>query len=272
VIVGDDAGGNDNTMIDAETIRDRFRSYRASERAVSPVIGVILMVAITVILAAVIGAFVLQLNQNEDTAPQSSINADQERTVVWGVGSPGSPGDSSPVNYGQQDEVILRHKGGDAMQRQDIQIRAEVTRNGSDIQGYGIGYQNVTQNGANTTVPTNLTQPLWNDIEKQKIRTPAQVSVNHYITENLDSNDAGEEIIDGDQQCSFGNESGTGDSVIIADNDTPSGAACEIAYDDANYWDREDQNGWLDSDDTIRVVWTPPDSSKTQVLRTYDVA
>jgi flagellin-like protein len=43
-----------------------------SERAVSPVIGVILMVAITVILAAVIGTFVLGLG---DQVQQTSPNA-----------------------------------------------------------------------------------------------------------------------------------------------------------------------------------------------------
>ncbi|MFC7216446.1 type IV pilin [Saliphagus sp. GCM10025334] len=44
-----------------------------SERAVSPVIGVILMVAITVILAAVIAAFVLDLGPGSgDTAPQAN--------------------------------------------------------------------------------------------------------------------------------------------------------------------------------------------------------
>jgi flagellin-like protein len=41
-----------------------------SDRAVSPVIGVILMVAITVILAAVIGTFVLNLgDQVGQSAP-----------------------------------------------------------------------------------------------------------------------------------------------------------------------------------------------------------
>ena len=44
------------------------------DRAVSPVIGVILMVAITVILAAVIGTFVLGLGDSlGDTAPQASF-------------------------------------------------------------------------------------------------------------------------------------------------------------------------------------------------------
>ncbi|WP_049907681.1 type IV pilin [Haloferax elongans] len=45
-------------------------------RAVSPVIGVILMVAITVILAAVIGTFVLGLGNQVSTAPQASFTFD----------------------------------------------------------------------------------------------------------------------------------------------------------------------------------------------------
>ena len=44
------------------------------ERAVSPVIGVILMVAITVILAAVIGAFVLGLGGETQETPQASLS------------------------------------------------------------------------------------------------------------------------------------------------------------------------------------------------------
>ena len=47
------------------------------ERAVSPVIGVILMVAITVILAAVIAAFVLDLGQSTGANPQAGITFDE---------------------------------------------------------------------------------------------------------------------------------------------------------------------------------------------------
>jgi len=46
-----------------------FKTDESGERAVSPVIGVILMVAITVILAAVIASFVLGLGDTDDPAP-----------------------------------------------------------------------------------------------------------------------------------------------------------------------------------------------------------
>jgi flagellin-like protein len=64
---------------------------------VSPVIGVILMVAITVILAAVIGTFVLGLGQNVQSTPQASFAFDF---------NPNSTGDGY---------VIVTHNGGDAL-------------------------------------------------------------------------------------------------------------------------------------------------------------
>jgi flagellin-like protein len=48
--------------------------------AVSPVIGVILMVAITVILAAVIASFVLGLGDSQETAPNVSFNFDYDES------------------------------------------------------------------------------------------------------------------------------------------------------------------------------------------------
>jgi len=56
-----------------------FKELLTEERAVSPVIGVILMVAITVILAAVIGTFVIGLGEGVgDTAPQASVDVTNE--------------------------------------------------------------------------------------------------------------------------------------------------------------------------------------------------
>ena len=53
---------------------DQFRVD--DERGVSPVIGVILMVAITVILAAVIAAFVLGIGDTDEPAPTTQFDVD----------------------------------------------------------------------------------------------------------------------------------------------------------------------------------------------------
>ena len=60
----------------------KLRQLFADDSAVSPVIGVILMVAITVILAAVIGSFVLNLGGSlQQSAPQASFDFDYNGTT-----------------------------------------------------------------------------------------------------------------------------------------------------------------------------------------------
>jgi flagellin-like protein len=56
--------------------------FEGDDRAVSPVIGVILMVAITVILAAVIGTFVLGLGDSLGQNAQAGVSVDQNSTAA----------------------------------------------------------------------------------------------------------------------------------------------------------------------------------------------
>ncbi|AGN02134.1 hypothetical protein L593_10945 [Salinarchaeum sp. Harcht-Bsk1] len=73
----------------------RLRELFTDDDAVSPVIGVILMVAITVILAAVIGAFVLGFGGGGPSAP----------SVQWEATDTGTP----------NGEVTFSHGGGDTI-------------------------------------------------------------------------------------------------------------------------------------------------------------
>lgn len=59
----------------------KLKELFTEDRAVSPVIGVILMVAITVILAAVIGAFVLGLGDSTESAPQASFQCEDNALI-----------------------------------------------------------------------------------------------------------------------------------------------------------------------------------------------
>jgi flagellin-like protein len=54
----------------------QLKQLFTDDEAVSPVIGVILMVAITVILAAVIGTFVLGLGSNQQANPTAGVDID----------------------------------------------------------------------------------------------------------------------------------------------------------------------------------------------------
>ena len=86
-----------------------FKQLFTEDRAVSPVIGVILMVAITVILAAVIGTFVLGLgDQVSESAPQAQFTFDLDTS---------------------SDELTITHDGGDSVPSDEI----NVTGGGNDI-------------------------------------------------------------------------------------------------------------------------------------------
>jgi flagellin-like protein len=86
----------------------KLTQLRTDDDAVSPVIGVILMVAITVILAAVIASFVLGLGDQPQDAPQAQFDFDYDGS-----------------------DLTITHNGGDTLDAGDIEIRGE-NLNGED--------------------------------------------------------------------------------------------------------------------------------------------
>jgi len=96
----------------------RLKQLFADDNAVSPVIGVILMVAITVILAAVIASFVLGLgNQTQQGAPTATIGMNYEET-------------------GTNEGVLkLSHDGGDTLEAQNLYVRGTGIQSVSSASG-----------------------------------------------------------------------------------------------------------------------------------------
>jgi len=85
-----------------------FKNIFDDDRAVSPVIGVILMVAITVILAAVIGSFVLGMgDQLQETNPQANFGFDTT---------------TETVDEGERTAVTITHETGDAISSDNLNI------------------------------------------------------------------------------------------------------------------------------------------------------
>ncbi|WP_336361298.1 type IV pilin N-terminal domain-containing protein [Haladaptatus sp. ZSTT2] len=81
----------------------QLKQLFTEEDAVSPVIGVILMVAITVILAAVIGTFVLNLgDQVGDAAPQAKFSFD----------------------YDGSSDLTITHESGDKIAADDLVVKS----------------------------------------------------------------------------------------------------------------------------------------------------
>ncbi|MFD1598101.1 type IV pilin [Halobellus rarus] len=100
----------------------RLTEFFTDDDAVSPVIGVILMVAITVILAAVIGTFVLNLGQGiNQSAPQASFGFDHDT---------------------DNDNITITHESGDSVEAAQLNTTGhsngpEVWTNTSEIDDNG---------------------------------------------------------------------------------------------------------------------------------------
>ncbi len=112
-------------------MKAKIKAMLEEDRGVSPVIGVILMVAITVILAAVIGTFVLGLGDSLNQAPQAQLDVSSTST----------------------DNITISHNGGDSIPESDLEVRfdsdAVALDNGtgiSDGDEFSVG-SSVTFNG-----------------------------------------------------------------------------------------------------------------------------
>ena len=108
--------------------------FRENEDAVSPVIGVILMVAITVILAAVIAAFVFGMGSNVGTTKTVAVT----------------------VNQNGDDIILTYHGGADASTLKFLMIRVDP---GDATKGKET-YYTVDESGSLSTTKTGLSTTL----------------------------------------------------------------------------------------------------------------
>jgi flagellin-like protein len=112
----------------------QLKQLLADERAVSPVIGVILMVAITVILAAVIGTFVLGLGGSVQSAPQAQFD--------YGF----------DLNGGAGEIIDITHNGGDSLTMSEF----DVTVGGEDVYTGGSAAGSFSASGTFTSAGNTL--------------------------------------------------------------------------------------------------------------------
>jgi len=152
---------------------NKLKTFELDDQAVSPVVGVILMVAITVILAAVIGTFVLdlggQVKQNAqagvsfdesptgqiDTTDDGTNNPDTETYEVTVQLNSIQNADSLTITASDNDNTQIENEGGNA----DPTTESDATDNGgSDLEDYDpvVGTSSVSSVGATSTV-TQLT-------------------------------------------------------------------------------------------------------------------
>ena len=112
------------------------------ERAVSPVIGVILMVAITVIFAAVIAAFVLDLGGSISEEAQAGVNMeidssnDNNITATW-------------TSQGNAERIEVRNTAGDSTNISSVGDSVSIAHDNDTVTAIA-----VTDSGVETVVQT----------------------------------------------------------------------------------------------------------------------
>jgi flagellin-like protein len=144
----------------------KLKALLNDDDAVSPVIGVILMVAITVILAAVIASFVLGLGDQNNPAPTASFDFDYD-------------GDGSGSG-----NLTITHGNGDELSGSNIYVRGSglaetgqwTSLNGSppDPIAAGDSYTLQTSGGGGTGSNTNSNYEVsvvWEDPDSDQTST-----------------------------------------------------------------------------------------------------
>jgi flagellin-like protein len=111
-------------------MKSKIKGMLDDDRGVSPVIGVILMVAITVILAAVIGGFVLNLGGDLQSTPQAQLSIEKQV-------------DDSGTN------IVIEHNGGGALDADDFIIQYDDSDRDVWSDELSVGESHEVEDGAN---------------------------------------------------------------------------------------------------------------------------
>lgn len=122
---------------------------RTDDRAVSPVLGVVLMIVIAVVLAAVVGSAVLGLGSGPAEAPQASLEFSNDNGTVTAT-----------------------HTGGDPVEFSNVQVK--VDGSGSTANPTG-----TLEAGDSTTVANNVAagdtiRIIWQDPNSEKTTVIAE--------------------------------------------------------------------------------------------------
>lgn len=130
-------------------MKEKIQHIFGEDRAVSPVVGVALLIAMTVILAAIIAAVVLGLGSNPAESPQATFDFDFDEDV---------------------NELNITHSGGDTLDADEIRIIV----NGAEESVSELGVGDEWTVGDELTVTANsgdTVRIVWHDSDSSTTST-----------------------------------------------------------------------------------------------------
>jgi len=227
------------------------------------------MVAITVILAAVIGAFVLEIGDQQETAPNTSFDSEEMTKTLTPPFNAAEP--SKPMTWRA---VELNHAGGGVIDYKDLNVKVEGNEStynmefvqnegGSDwAHPYGGGDDVEIHPTLPITQPTVVaavqnTCPTVNEVcemasgESIRVMFYGQVSYESAFSKSNDDQDRAE----------FG--------VWASGSDPASQNITSVRFNCGSGCGHTLQN--IQQGDSTRLVWTASSGGKTQTLFKYEV-
>ncbi len=135
------------------------------DSAVSPVIGVMLMLVVTIIIAAVVSAFAGGLASDTSKAPQATLSV---TGVIEDIKDTDEEdwGPTYPANFTAKNGLLFEHKGGDgfALSGIAIQIQSQDTKTTIDVHD--------AVNSSDSCLPLGITAYLVEIGDDDKYITP----------------------------------------------------------------------------------------------------
>lgn len=94
------------------------------DSAVSPVIGILLMLVVTIIIAAVVSGFAGSLASDQDKAPQVSLAI---KEVIQNISDTNTANYVSdyPTGFSAANGLLFEHKGGDSFALTDVSLQLQ---------------------------------------------------------------------------------------------------------------------------------------------------
>ena len=224
-----------------------LRGLRTDETGVSPVIGVILMVAVTVIIAAVIGSTALGTGDSVSKSPpqvQFETETNTE-TISDGIG-----------NEITLTTFTIKHNGGE-----DVDVRnIAVTVDGEQAYDHRLPanhlYPTVSGQGSNYAQPIYPFDQYKEDLvsgEDNKISSGDSATL-YSATKDIESED-----IDFSKQ--------NNQVLYVFD-----GRFLHDGWQDPDRFENQGEDAHLESGQTVRVVWEPSGSDQSQTLYEGEIA
>lgn len=127
------------------------------DRGVSPVIGVVLMIAVTVILTGVIATFVLSFGAEAKAPPQATLSIEQNDT----------------------DAIDISHLSGEVVDLNELYIRGDVSSEGWSPEDETLrGGESITVNLDEQPEPDDVITLVWD------VGTDATILAEHHWTDS----------------------------------------------------------------------------------------